>query len=57
MELIGVLLAKFPTPLSGEEFLHVAVAETESKIEPDAMADDLGWEAVMLCIDRSVVYS
>ena len=31
-----------------EEFLHVAVAETEPELEPDAMADDLGREAVVL---------
>lgn len=31
-----------------EEFLHVAVAETEPEIEPNAMADDRDREAVVL---------
>jgi hypothetical protein len=58
-ELIGILLPKFVTPLADrfighcdttnkQEFFHVAVAEAESVVEPDAMADDLRREAVVL---------
>ena len=57
-ERIRIGLAELAAPLPNrlirqdapgeEEFLHVAVAETEPEIEPDAMADDLGREAVVL---------
>jgi hypothetical protein len=57
-ELIGVVLPKLPTPLADgfmgdgdatleQQFFHVAVAQGEAIIEPDAMADDLAGEAVM----------
>src|SRR5919202_2026693 len=58
LQLIGVVLPKFQTPLAdglmrdvdaalAQEFLHVAVAQREAIIQPDAMADDLPGEAVM----------
>jgi hypothetical protein len=41
------------SPSAGEEeFLHVAVAEAEPEIEPDAMADDFSWEAVVFVTVR-----
>ena len=57
--MIGVLLAKRAAPLpdrfighddaAGEQQLFdVAVAETEAEVQPNAMADDLSWKAVML---------
>lgn len=30
----------------GQELLHVAVAEGEAQVQPDSVADDLGWELV-----------
>jgi len=52
---LAELAAPLPNRLIGhddaaseEELFHIAVAETEPKIEPDAMTDDLGWEAVIL---------
>jgi hypothetical protein len=58
-ELMGILLAKLPTPFADrlirhddptgeQEFFHIAVAEAEPVLEPDAMADDLDRKAVML---------
>jgi hypothetical protein len=58
-ELIGICLAKLAAPLPDgfvrhdhpadeQEFFHVAVAETEAEVQPDAMADDLSREAVIL---------
>jgi hypothetical protein len=33
----------------GEQALfHIAIAETEAEVQPDAMANDLGWKTVML---------
>jgi hypothetical protein len=59
LELVGVVLSKLQTPLTDgfmghgdaaleQAFLHVTVAEREAIIEPDAMADDLAREAVVL---------
>src|SRR6187397_422930 len=59
LQLIGVVLPKFQTPLTDgfmgdvdaaltQELLHVAVAQREAIIEPDAMADDLTREAMVL---------
>src|SRR5262245_24966422 len=59
LQLIGVILPKLQTPLADglmghvdaaleEEFLHVAVAQREAIIQPDAMANDLPREAVVL---------
>ena len=59
-ELIGIRLPELPAPLpdgfirhddpTGEqEFFHIAVAEAEAEIEPDAMADDLSRET-MVCV-------
>jgi hypothetical protein len=56
---IRVVLPKFQTPLAdgfmgdvdtafAQQFLHVAVAQGEAIVEPDAMADDLAGEAVVL---------
>jgi hypothetical protein len=56
--LIGVLLTKLAAPLphrfvghddavGEQELFHVAVAEAEGEIQPDAVADDLGWEAMI----------
>src|SRR5215510_10877025 len=58
LQLIGVVLPKFPAPLADgfmrdvdpaftEELLHVTVAQGEAIIEPDAMTDDLPGEAVV----------
>jgi SOS-response transcriptional repressor LexA len=58
-QLIGVLLAKLATPSSDrlvghdhatdeQEFLHIAVAEAEPVVQPDAMADNFGRKAVVL---------
>jgi hypothetical protein len=58
LQLIGVILPKLETPLAdglmghvdaalAQEFLHVAVAQREAIIEPDAMADDLSGKAVV----------
>src|SRR5215467_4299419 len=58
-ELIGVVLPKLPAPLTDsfigygdatleQQFFHIAVAQGEAIIEPDAMADDLAGEAVVL---------
>jgi hypothetical protein len=58
-QLIGIRLSKFPAPLPDrlirhddapgeEEFLHVAVAQAEPEREPDAMADNLDRETVVL---------
>jgi hypothetical protein len=58
-ELIGVLLAKFATPFPDrfvrdehaadeQGFFHITVTEAESVIQPDPMADNVGWKAVML---------
>jgi hypothetical protein len=62
-ELIGIglpeLQASLPNGLRGhdnptgeQELFHIAVAQTEAKVEPDAMANDLGWEAVVLVTVR-----
>src|SRR4029450_9840272 len=59
LQLIGVVLPKFQTPLANglvghvdaalkQDLLHVAVAQREAIIQPDAMADDLAGEAVIL---------
>jgi hypothetical protein len=63
LELIRVVLPKFQTLLAdslmghvdaafAQQFLHVAVAEREVIIQPDAMADDLAREAVILVVVR-----
>jgi hypothetical protein len=57
-ELIRIRLAERAAPLpdgfvghdqpTGEqEFFDIAVAETETEVQPDAMANDLGREAVV----------
>src|SRR5262245_29682803 len=59
LQLIGVRLPKLETPLANslmghrdaaleQDLLHVAVAQREAIIEPDAMADDLAGEAMVL---------
>jgi hypothetical protein len=56
---IGVVLATLPTPLADgfmghrdtafqQQFLHVAVAQGEARVEPDPVADDFPRKAVML---------
>src|ERR687887_2921221 len=58
LQLIGVVLPKFPTPLADgfmsdvdpafeQQFLHSAIAQGEAVVEPDPMADDLAGKAVM----------
>jgi hypothetical protein len=58
-QLIGILLAEFPAPLPDrfiryddaagqQEFLHIAVAQAETEVQPDAMADDFRWKSVIL---------
>jgi hypothetical protein len=57
-QLIGIDLAALPAPLADglvghdyatdeQKFLHIAVAETEAKVEPDAMANDFRWKSVL----------
>src|SRR5215813_10279911 len=59
LQLIGIVLPKLQTPLADglmghgdaalkQDLLHVAVAQREAIIEPDAMADDLAGEAMGL---------
>ena len=63
LQLIRVVLPKFQTPLTDglvghvdaaleQDFLHVTVAQREAIIEPDALADDLAREAVVLIAFR-----
>jgi site-specific DNA recombinase len=58
-QLIRIVLPKFQTPLADgfmrdvdaaleQDLFHVTVAQREAIIEPDAMADDLAGEAVVL---------
>src|SRR5215471_15124851 len=58
LQLIGVVLPKFPTPLAdglvrhidaalAQEFLHIAVAQGEAIVQPDPVAEDFAWKAVM----------
>src|SRR5919108_1176732 len=58
LQLIGVVLPKFQTPLADslgrhldaaltQEFLHVAVTQAEAIREPDPMTDELAGTAVM----------
>ena len=58
-ELIGIRLAKCPTPLTDrligdddpareQQFFDIARAEAEPEIEPDRVADDLYREAAIL---------
>jgi hypothetical protein len=58
-QLMGILLPEFATPLPDglvghddaadeQEFLHITIAQTETGVEPDPMADDLGRETVVL---------
>jgi hypothetical protein len=58
-ELVRKLLTELAAPLADrfigdddatgeQELFHIAVAEAKPEIEPDAVADDLRWEAVML---------
>jgi hypothetical protein len=57
-ELVSILLAKFPAPLTDgrigddhspfeEELFDIARAEAEAKVEPDAVADDFRGKAVV----------
>src|SRR5262249_32660051 len=59
LQLIGIVLPKLQTPLADglighgdgalkQDLLHVAVAQREAIIEPDAMADDLAGVAMVL---------
>src|SRR5215468_10160064 len=59
LQLIGVCLSKLEAPLADglvghidaaleQDLLHVAVAQREAIVEPDPMADDLTWKAVVL---------
>jgi hypothetical protein len=59
LQLIGVVLLKLQTPLADglmdhvdaaleQEFLHVAVAQGEAVVEPDAVTDDFTVKAVVL---------
>jgi hypothetical protein len=58
-KLVSILLAKFPTPFPNrfvrdddatnkEQLFNILVTEAEAEVQPDAMADDLGREAVVL---------
>lgn len=59
MELIGVLLAELASPLTDrfvghgdaageQELFHISVAEAETEIQPDAVADDFRRKATVL---------
>src|SRR6516162_1873770 len=59
LQLIGIILAKLQTPLADgfmgdvdptleQDLLHIAIAQREAVVEPDAMADDLAGKAVIL---------
>jgi hypothetical protein len=59
VELMGILVAELPAPVADrlirhddpvgeQEFFHVPVAGAEAEIPPHRMADELGWEAVIL---------
>jgi hypothetical protein len=59
LELVGIGVPERPAPLTNgfigdhyasytSSFFDVAVAEAEADIPPDAMADDLGWETMVL---------
>src|SRR5215510_4468964 len=59
LEVIGIVLPKFPTPLpdrfmgdldtpSQHHLFHIAVTQAKAVIQPDAMADDLSREAMVL---------
>ena len=56
---IGIILSKFPTPLTDgfmghrdaaleQTFFHIAVAQGEAVVKPDTMADDLTGKTVVL---------
>src|SRR3974377_1105569 len=56
-DLVGERLAEFARPLShgfvaddeatgGQQLLHHAQTEREAEIQPDGVADDLGWETI-----------
>ena len=58
LQLIRVVLPKFQAPLAdsfmgdvdaalAQELFHVAIAQRETRVEPDAMADDLAGKAVV----------
>ena len=58
-ELIGVSLPKLPAPFADgfvghgdttfeQEFLHIAVAQGEAIVQPDAVANDFAGKAVIL---------
>ena len=58
LQLIRVVLPKLQTSLAdgfmgdvdtafAQQFLHVAVAQGEAVVEPDPMADNLAWKAVI----------
>jgi hypothetical protein len=58
-KLIGIRLPELSAPLPDgfirhddppgeQQFFHIAIAGAEAEVQPDAMADDLDWEAVML---------
>jgi hypothetical protein len=57
--LIGIRLTKLLRPLADrlihnedptgkQQLFDIAIAEAEAKLQPHSMADDLGWEAVVL---------
>jgi hypothetical protein len=58
LQLIRVVLPKLQTPLADgfmgdvdtafkEQLLHIAIAQGEAVVEPDAMANDFAWKAVI----------
>jgi hypothetical protein len=63
-DLVGELLAEFARPLphglvadddapGGQQLLHHAQTEREAEIQPDGVADDLGWEPIAGVADAS----
>src|SRR5215510_3060058 len=55
---LGVVLPKLPTPFADgfvghrdatfeQELFHIAVAQSEAIVEPDSVADDFSWKAVV----------
>ena len=58
-QLVGIGLPKLPAPVAyrlirqddptcRHQLLDVSVAQAEAEIQPDCMADNLGWEAMAL---------
>jgi hypothetical protein len=68
-QLVGIALTEFTTPFPDgfvrgndspgeQQFLNIAIARAEAEIDLHRVADDLGWEAVILVtVDRWAVHT